>query len=129
MRVPPVSPLYSERLLAHFQSPSNAGSLAAPALTAGVENPVCGDQLSLSALIENGRFAQVRFLAKGCTAAIAAGSALTVWLTGKSVDEVAHLGNAEIGQAVVTELDGLPSASHHAAALCAAAVKRLLQSR
>jgi nitrogen fixation NifU-like protein len=121
--------LYSDRLLAHFQSPSNAGELPAPALTADVENPVCGDQLRLSALIENGRFAQVRFLAKGCTASIAAGSALTVWLTGKTVSEIARYRSAEIGQAVEKELDGLPPASHHAAALCAAAVKRLLQSR
>lgn len=129
MRVPPVSPLYSESLLAHFQSPRNAGELPEPAITIDVENPVCGDQLRISALLEDGRFAQVRFLAKGCTASIAAGSALTVWLTGKRVDDVALLESAEIGDSVEQELGGLPPASRHAAALCAAAVKRLLQSR
>jgi len=121
--------LYSERLLEHFNSPRNAGELPEPATAVETENPVCGDQLRLSALIEDGRFAQVRFLAKGCTASIAAGSALTVWLVGKRVEEIGRLTDAEIGEAVERELDGLPPASRHAAALCAAAVKRLVPSR
>lgn len=93
-----------------------------------VENPVCGDRLRLSARIEEGRFTEVRFLAKGCTASIAAGSALTVWMTGMSVAEVAEMDGAAIRQAVEDSLDGLPPASRHAAALCADAVRRLLQS-
>lgn len=128
-RVPPVSPLYSERLLAHFQSSSHAGELPPPARTVDVENPVCGDQLRLSARIEDGCFVQVRFLAKGCTASIAAGNALSVWLSGRRLDEVAVLSSAAIGKAIELELDGLPPASRHAAALCATAVKRLLESR
>lgn len=128
-RVPPVKPLYSERLLAHFQSSSHAGELPPPALTVDVENPVCGDQLRLTVLIEDGRFVQVRFLAKGCTASVAAGNALSVWLSGKRREDVAGLTSAEIGQAIEDELDGLPPASRHAAALCATAVKRILESR
>jgi nitrogen fixation NifU-like protein len=120
--------LYSERLLAHFREPSNAGELPAPALTVDVENPVCGDRLRLSARIDDGRFAEVRFLAKGCTASIAAGSALTVWMTGKTVAEIAKLDGTAIGQAVEDSLGGLPPASQHAAALCADAVRRMLQS-
>ena len=120
--------MYSERLLAHFRDPSNAGELPAPALTVDVENPACGDRLRLSAHIEDGRFAEVRFLAKGCTASIAAGSAQTVWMTGKTVAEVAKMDGAAIRQAVEDELGGLPPASSHAAALCADSVRRLLQS-
>lgn len=120
--------MYSERLLTHFRDPSNAGQLPAPALTVDVENPACGDRLRLSARIDDGRFAEVRFLAKGCTASIAAGSALTVWMTGKSVAEVAKMDGAAIHQAVEDKLDGLPPASRHAAALCADAVRQLLRS-
>ena len=93
-----------------------------------VENPACGDRLRLSARIDDGCFAEVRFLAKGCTASIAAGSALTVWMTGKTVAEIARMDGAAIRQAVEDELDRLPPASRHAAALCADAVRRLLQS-
>lgn len=102
--------------------------MPAPALTVDVENPVCGDRLRLSARIDDGRFAEVRFLAKGCTASIAAGSALTVWMTGKTVAEIAKLDGTAIGQAVEDSLGGLPPASQHAAALCADAVRRMLQS-
>lgn len=120
--------MYSERLLAHFREPSNTGELPAPALAVDVENPVCGDRLRLSARIEDGRFAEVRFLAKGCTASIAAGSALTVWMTGRTVHEVASMSGAGIGQAVEDSLEVLPPASRHAAALCADAARRLAQS-
>ncbi len=128
-RVPPVNLLYSERLLAHFQSPQNAGELAGSAVVVDAENPACGDRLRLSVRLVEGRFAEVRFLAKGCTASIAAGSALTVWLTGMGIEEVAKAGDAAVRQAVEEELDGLPPTSRHAAVLCADAVRLLLQSR
>jgi len=115
--------------LAHFQSPQNAGELAAPDLVVHAENPACGDRLRLSVRLVEGRFAEVRFLAKGCTASIAAGSALTVWLTGMGIEEVAKMGDAAVRQAVEEELGGLPPTSRHAAVLCADAVRRLLQSR
>jgi len=129
VRVPPVNPLYSERLLAHFQSPQNAGEIASPDLIADAENPACGDRLRLTVRLVEGRFAEVRFQAKGCTASIAAGSALTVWLTGMGIEEVAKVGDAAVRQAVEEELGGLPPASRHAAVLCADAVRLLLQSR
>lgn len=129
MQIPPVFILYSERLLAHFSEPSNAGELPAPALAVDVENPVCGDRLRLSARVEDGRFAEVRFLAKGCTASIAAGSALTVWMTGRALAEIAAMDDAFIRRSLDDELGGLPPASRHAAALCADAVRLLLQSR
>lgn len=129
VRVPPVNPLYSERLLAHFQSPQNAGEVGGADLVADAGNPACGDRLRLSVRLAEGRFAEVRFLAKGCTASIAAGSALTVWLTGMGIEEVAKAGDAAVKQAVEEELGGLPPASRHAAVLCADAVRLLLQSR
>ena len=124
-----MNPLYSERLLAHFQSPQNAGELAAPDLVVQADNPACADRLRLSVRLVEGRFAEVRFLAKGCTASIAAGSALTVWLTGMGIEEVAKMGDAAVRQGVEEELGGLPPTSRHAAVLCADAVRRLLQSR
>ena len=121
--------LYSERLLAHFQSPRNAGELPGASITVDAENPACGDRLRLSVRLDGERIAEARFLAKGCTASIAAGSALTVWLTGKSLAEVAGAGKSGIRDAVEAELGGLPPASRHAAALCADAAGQLLKSR
>lgn len=116
--------MYPERLLDHFQNPRHVGQLAPPAVTVEVMNPACGDIMRLSARWEDGRVAEVRYRTRGCTAAIAAGSALTEWMLGKSAAELASLAPATIEEA----LGGLPPASRHAAALCVDCVKALLRS-
>ena len=114
--------LHSQRLLDHFKNPRNAGHLPPPAVTVDVSNPACGDLLRLSARFEDGRVAEVRYQVRGCTASIAAGSALTEWMTGKSRPELASLTAADIEAAV----GGLEPASKHAAALCVDGLKSML---
>jgi len=114
--------MHSERLLDHFQNPRNSGELAPPAVMVDVTNPACGDMLRLSASFENGRVVEARFLTRGCTAAIAASSALTEWMTGKNHAELAALAPAVIEAAV----GGLEPASKHAAVLCVDALRQLL---
>jgi len=114
--------MHSERLLDHFQNPRNPGELAPPAVLVDVTNPACGDMLRLSASFENGRVVEARFLTRGCTAAIAASSALTEWMTGKDRAELAALAPAVIEAAV----GGLEPASKHAAVLCVDAVRQLV---
>jgi nitrogen fixation protein NifU and related proteins len=115
--------MYPERLLEHFQNPRNVGELAPPAVTVEVSNPACGDILRLSVRWEEGRVAEARYKVRGCTASIAAGSALTEWMTGRSRTEIAALTASVIDDAV----GGLPPASLHAAALCVDGVKALLR--
>jgi len=117
--------MHSERLLDHFQNPRNPGELAPPAVIVDVTNPACGDMLRLSANFENGRVTESRFLTRGCTAAIAASSALTEWMTGKDRAELAALVPGVIESAV----GGLEPASKHAAVLCVDAVRQLLAAQ
>jgi NifU-like protein involved in Fe-S cluster formation len=67
--------------------------------------------------------AEARYKVRGCTASIAAGSALTEWMTGRSRAELGALTANTIDDAV----GGLPPASRHAAALCVDGVKALLR--
>jgi len=115
--------MYSERLLDHFRNPRNAGEMGPPAVVVEVSNPACGDILRLSCRLEGGIVAAVRYKARGCTASIAAGSALTEWMKGKSVAELASLEPASVED----WLGGLASTSRHAAVLCVAGVKALLR--
>ena len=118
--------MYPERLLDHFQNPRNVGDLAAPAITVEARNPACGDILRLAARFDGGVAIEVRYKVRGCTAAIAAGSALTEWILGKSHAELAAFEPVIVDEAV----GGLPPASRHAAALCAEGIRLLLaQSR
>lgn len=116
--------MYSERLLEHFRNPRNLGELPAPAVTVEVSNPACGDILRLSARLEGQRLPEVRYRTRGCTASIAAGSALSEWLTGKTCEEAAALSPAVLDEA----LGGLSPESRHAAVLCVDGVRALLRS-
>jgi len=113
--------VYSAKLLDHFSNPRNVGEVTDASLKIAVENPVCGDQLRVSVRIENGQISEARFLARGCTSAIACGSALTGWLTGKNLKALHGLVAAE----VEAEVGGLNPESKHAAVLCADVVKQL----
>jgi nitrogen fixation NifU-like protein len=115
--------MYSERLIEHFQNPRNVGELSAPAVTVEVSNPACGDILRLSARFEGEVAVEVRYKVRGCTASIAAGSALTEWMTGRTRRELKDFRPSAVEDAV----GGLPAESKHAAALCADGVKALLK--
>jgi nitrogen fixation NifU-like protein len=91
-------------------------------VTIEVSNPICGDILRLSAVLENGRIAQSRFKVRGCTASIAAGSALTEVIAGCDKAALAKLTASDVEQSV----GGLSNESKHAAVLCIDAVRALL---
>jgi nitrogen fixation protein NifU and related proteins len=114
--------MYSDQLLDHFKNPRNVGELAPPASVVEVSNPACGDILRLSVRFENARVVAAAYKVRGCTASIAAGSALTELLQGRTRHELAVLSSAEIEAAV----GGLTTESKHAAVLCRDAVKALL---
>ena len=115
--------MYSERLLDHFKNPRNVGELPPPAVTVEVSNPVCGDILRLSVRFEGDVVVEVRYKTRGCTASIAAGSALTEWMVEKTRAELASLKKAAVEETV----GGLSAESKHAAVLCVDGVKAVLQ--
>ena len=78
--------------------------------------------MRLSARFQGQAVAEVRYQVRGCTASIAAGSALTEWMLGKSREELGGITAAVIEDAV----GGLEPASKHAAVLCVDAIRRLL---
>lgn len=113
-----------EKLLEHFSNPRNVGDLAAPAITVDVENPACGDMLRLSVRFDGDRAVETRYRVRGCSASIAAGSALTELISGKTASELSNLRAVDIE----SEIGELQAASKHAAALCLDAVKALLKA-
>jgi len=115
--------MFSATLLDHFQSPRNAGELPNPTARIEVTNPVCGDLLQLSVLLEHTRIAAVRFLCRGCTASIACASLLTELIQGRELHEL----NEITADSISTALGGLPPASAHAAHLAYDALRALLR--
>ncbi len=124
--------MYSAELLDHFQNPRNAGAIENPDSSVQSENPVCGDVLELTLLLENKRLenksdrriADIRFRAKGCVPTMACGSALTELAKGKSVEEARKLSREEL----VRKVGGLPQASAHASHLAMDTLAALLRT-
>ena len=116
--------MYSDTLLDHFRNPRHVGELPPPAITVEVSNPACGDILRLSATFTEGLIAQVGYRVRGCTASIAAGSALAELINGQPLPAIAQITANEIEDAV----GGLPPASKHAAALCVDGLRALLKA-
>jgi nitrogen fixation protein NifU and related proteins len=116
--------MFTQALLDHFQNPRNAGEL--PNANTRIEacNPVCGDVLQLSALLEHGVVQEVRFLCRGCTASIACASLLTESVQGRELRAIRSI----TPESLAASLGGLPAASFHAATLAYDALQQLLRA-
>ena len=115
--------MYSAELLDHFEHPRNAGEVAHADVAVEVTNPACGDVLRLTLKVQDGRVAEIRFLAKGCVPAMACGSALTQLVQGRTLAEAARLTRENVVRAV----GGLPEASGHASSLALDALTAALR--
>jgi nitrogen fixation protein NifU and related proteins len=115
--------MYSQELLDYFQNPRNAGEVENPDAAIQMENPACGDVIRLSARVEGGRIAAIRFRAKGCVPAMACGSALTELVSGKSLEDARRLKR----ETLIETVGGVPEASSHASHLAMDALAALLK--
>ena len=114
---------YTETFKDHLANPRNAGELPDANAVGEETNPVCGDRLRLSLLIQDGRIEAARFLAYGCPPTLVCGSALAEMLEGKSIEEARSLTRTDVLDAI----GGLPSRKQHAAALAIEALHGALK--
>ncbi len=101
--------VYAEAFLDHFHNPRGQGGLADATHSARLEDPACGDELTLDLKIASGRILDARFRARGCMGAIAVGSALADLLPGRRAQPEA-ITRAELE----TVLGEVPTAKRHA---------------
>ena len=109
---------YSEKVLDHFHNPRNIGSLDDANVVVQAGDPNCGDALVYFLKIENEIICNIKFLIKGCGAAIATSSIATELVMGKTLDEVLNLDD----QKIATALDGLPEEKMHCSNMAASAL-------
>ena len=97
---PLFSRLYHQRIVDHYESPRNVGSLDRAASDVGtglVGAPACGDVMKLQMRVgKDGRVEEAVFKTFGCGSAIASSSYATEWLKGKTLDEAATIKNSDI---------------------------------
>ena len=116
---------YSEKVLDHFKTPRNVGTLEGEDVAVGrVGNPVCGDLMEFYIKVKNGRIEDIKFKTFGCGSAIATASMITELAKGKTIDEALKITR----QDVADELDGLPPIKMHCSNLAADALKNAIKN-
>jgi nitrogen fixation NifU-like protein len=89
-------PRFSPTVIDHFSNPRNCGRLSHPDVSAFIGNPVCGDQILLTARVHDQAVSEIAFEAYGCSASLAIASILTERLSGMSIADVSDLDVAQV---------------------------------
>jgi len=110
---------YSATLVDHFLNPRNAGLMREPDGVGSDEYAGCGDLARFYLRVRDGRVTDARFQAYGCGPTIAAASAASERLAGRTLADVVAIKAQDVQDAV----DGLPDDRRHAAELVAGAVR------
>jgi nitrogen fixation NifU-like protein len=89
--------LYREVILDHYKSPRNHGLLVDADAAAEGQNPLCGDEITVSVRLGAGDVVEeVGFEGRGCAISQAATSMLTDLVKGRTALEVAALRKEEL---------------------------------
>ena len=90
--------LYRDFILEHYRNPHNKGVLDPHDLHFADSNPTCGDEMSMTLLLDEAKqqIADVAFDGRGCAISQASASILTDGLRGRTLDEVRAMDPKEL---------------------------------
>ena len=84
--------LYREIILDHYRSPRNRGELESPpARRVEGFNPLCGDEIVLTLLVDDDQVTDIKFAGSGCSISQSSASLMSSAVKGKTLDEVRGL--------------------------------------
>jgi nitrogen fixation NifU-like protein len=114
---------YSEKVMAHFKEPRNAGFLDDADGIGEIGDPTCGDFMKVFIRVEGNILTDVKYQIRGCPASIAVASAMTELAIGKDLDDALMLTDED----VVEALDGLPAEKLHYSVLGITGLRKAIQ--
>jgi nitrogen fixation NifU-like protein len=83
--------LYRRVIMDHYKTPRNKGEFEDGAITVSLNNPTCGDRISLQMQIEDGIVKAAKFTGEGCSISIASASMMTDAVKGLKLEDALQL--------------------------------------
>jgi nitrogen fixation NifU-like protein len=103
--------LYTQVIMDHYQHPRNRGELEDADLREHLLNPLCGDEVTVYAVLHGDSVTNVKFEGRGCSISQASASMMTERLSGKSLKEaeaeIETFKEQMVGKKEFPELDDL----------------------
>ncbi len=102
--MPGLEDLYREIILDHYRNPRNRGELEVPpAHRVEGFNPLCGDEIVVYLVVEDGVVNDIRIAGQGCSISQSSASMMTSAVKGKTIAEVRDLTKAFKGMMSIHE--------------------------
>jgi nitrogen fixation protein NifU and related proteins len=96
--------IYKETILDHYKNPRNKRALPEAVVMCTRANPLCGDEVTVAARVEDGKLLEVTFLGTGCSISQSSASMMTESVSGKTVDDALGLA-ADVRGMLAGEVD------------------------
>lgn len=112
---------YSEKATKLYLNKINVGSIENPDVISTYSGLLCGDTITLYLKLENEVVKDAKFEYNGCAGTVTSGSALTLLLIGKTVEDAWKITKDD----VLRKLEGLPES--HCAELAVNALHKALE--
>ena len=93
--MPGLEDLYREIILDHYRNPRNRGELPVPpAHRVEGFNPLCGDEIVVYLLVDDGRVVDLKIGGQGCSISQSSASMMSAAVKGKTIDDARALTRA-----------------------------------
>ncbi|MBP2002587.1 nitrogen fixation NifU-like protein [Paenibacillus shirakamiensis] len=79
--------LYRRVIMDHYKTPRNHGKFDEDVVTVDLNNPTCGDRISLQLKVEDGIVQDARYTGEGCSISMSSASMMTEAVKGKGIQE------------------------------------------
>jgi nitrogen fixation NifU-like protein len=83
--------LYRRVIMDHYKTPRNRGIIEDGSVTVNLNNPTCGDRISLQLQIVDDIVKDVKFSGEGCSISMSSASMMTEAIKGKPTKEALEL--------------------------------------
>lgn len=79
--------LYRRVIMDHYKNPRNRGTFEEEGITIDLNNPTCGDRISLQLKVRDGIVQDARFLGEGCSISMSSASMMTEAVKGQTLEQ------------------------------------------